>query len=96
MAEKPGLLRRMGSHLWERAKAIVPETFQTLSDKVVPQGASEIAHAIYNGQSNAYVPYGDAQRPVDVKGPNQSYQDMLRGMSQRGAPEQDREIGMDR
>jgi hypothetical protein len=91
MAEKKSLLRRIGSHLWERVKAIGPEAFETLTDKVIPQGASEIAQAI-NSQSNAYVPYGAAQRPTEVQVPQTSYDDMLREASQRGGPEQSREM----
>jgi hypothetical protein len=91
MAEKKSLLGRLGTHIWERVKAIGPETFETLTDKVIPQGASEIAHAI-NSQSNAFVPYGAAQRPVEVESPQTSYTDMLREASQRGRPEQSREM----
>jgi len=90
-----GLLERIGSHLVDRIKAIPGEAYQTLTDKVVPQGASEIAQAL-NSQSNAFVPYGHAQQPLDVEGPAQSYQDMLREASQRGGQEHGHEMGMDR
>ena len=65
---------------------------ETMTQKVA-QGAAELSHAL-NSQSNAYVPYGYGQNPLEVEGPQQSYQDMLREASQHAAPEQDR--GMER
>ena len=60
-------------------------------DQKIAQGAAELGQAL-NSTSNAYVPYGVGQAPLEVEGPATSYQDMLRETSQR--PEPDR--GMDR
>jgi hypothetical protein len=57
------------------------------------QGAAELSQAL-NSQSNAYVPYGAGQQPLEVEGPATIYQDMLRDASQRAGQDQDR--GMDR
>ena len=85
--------RSLMGKIWDGAKTLFNGTVDLLAEKVIPQGASELAQAL-NSQSNAYVPYGHAQQPLDVEGPQQSYQDMLREASERSAPEQDR--GMER
>ena len=56
------------------------------------QGAAELSQAL-NSQSNAYVPYGTGQAPLEVEGPVMSYQDMLRDASVRG---QEHDQGIDR
>jgi hypothetical protein len=62
-------------------------------DQKIAQGAAEVGQAL-NSQSNAYVPYGAGQQPLEVEGPATSYQDVLRDASQSAGKEQDR--GMDR
>jgi arginine utilization protein RocB len=74
---------------WDRFKKEVGQ----MLDQKVAQGAAEVSQAL-NSQADAYVPYGAAQRPLEVEGPAVSYQEMLREASQREAPEQD--LGMDR
>ena len=63
-------------------------------DQKAAQGSTEIAQALYNGQSNAFTPYGHGQDPLPVDASATSYQDMLREASQRGGQELDQ--GMDR
>ena len=79
------------SHLAERLKAIPSEINQTFWDKAGPQGAAELSQAL-NSHSNAYVPYGTAQQPLEVEGPQTSYQETLRDASQRGGHEPEHEI----
>jgi hypothetical protein len=71
---------------------VVPEVGQMLDQKIA-QGAAELAQAL-NSQSNAYVPYGTGQKPLEVEGPATSYQDMLREAAERQGQDQDR--GIDR
>lgn len=82
-----GLLGKAWDYIKDR---VVPEIGDMIDHKVA-QGAAEISQALYS-QSNAYVPYGTGQQPLEVEGPMQSYQDMLRDAAQRGQQEQDREI----
>jgi hypothetical protein len=86
-----GLLKKLA----DRLKAIPREVDQTFWEKVGPQGASELAHAL-NSQSNAFVPYGHAQAPLDIEGSQSSYQATLRDASQRAGQEHDRGMEMDR
>lgn len=79
----------------DRIKAIPGEILHTLTEKVIPQGAAELAQAL-NSDANAYVPYGSAQRPLEVEGPQMSYQEALRESSQRATQEHDHGHGMDR
>jgi hypothetical protein len=76
---------------WERFKK---EVGQMLEYKAA-QGAAELSQAL-NSQSNAYVPYGTGQKPLEVEGPATSYQDMLREASQRAGQEHDQDKGMER
>ena len=80
--------------LLDATKAVGSVVRDVVYDKLGTQGATEIAQALYNGQSNAFTPYGHAQAPLEVEGPATSYQDMLRDASQSAGKEQDR--GMDR
>ena len=91
MAEKDSLSSRFMDYLRER---VAPEVGQMLDHKIA-QGAAELGQAL-NSQSNAYVPYGAGQAPLEVEGPATSYQDMLRDASQRAGPDHDRAQGMDR
>jgi hypothetical protein len=63
-------------------------------DHKIAQGAAELSHAL-NSQSNAYVPYGAGQQPLEVEGPAVNHQDMLRESSQRAGPEQDQDRGIE-
>ena len=93
MAEK-SLLSRFGAEVKGAIEHIANGAIDLMAEKVIPQGAAELSQAL-NSQSNAYVPYGTAQQPLDVEGPQQSYQAMLREYSQRGQ-EQGQDIGVDR
>ena len=76
---------------WDYLKQrVAPEIGEMVVQKTA-QGAAEISQAL-NSQSNAYVPYGHAQQPLEVEGPQQSYQDMLREAAQGGGQEPDREL----
>ncbi len=44
---------------------IAAEAFETVTDRVVPQGAAEIAQALNLG--HGYVPYGPGQEPLPVE-----------------------------
>jgi hypothetical protein len=72
------------------------EVMQTLTDKVVPQGATELAQGLYSGHSNAFTPYGHAQQPLEVEGPAAGYQAMLQEAAQRVGPQQERDVGVER
>ena len=83
---------------WEAAKdwfidKFAPEVGDMLMHKTA-QGSAEISAAL-NSQSNAYVPYGAGQHALDVQGPQQSYQDMLRESSLNVA-EREPEHGIER
>ena len=93
MAEESSWLERLASHVGDRLSAIPSEVGQYVTDKFIPQGASELAQAL-NSQADGYVPYGSAQAPLEVEGPQMSYQDMLKDAAQRGGQEQD--LGMER
>ncbi len=95
MPEKKSLLSRFGTELGAAISDIANGAIDLMADKVIPQGAAELSQAL-NGQSNAYVPYGTAQQPLDVEGPQQSYQAMLRSYAERGAQEQGQDVGVDR
>ena len=84
MEEERGFLGKMWDYMKER---VLPEIGDMIDHKVA-QGAAELSQAL-NSQSNAYVPYGTGQQPLEVEGPQQSYLDTLRDASQRGGPEQD-------
>jgi hypothetical protein len=83
---------------WEAAKdwfidKFAPEVGDMLMHKTA-QGAAEIAQAL-NSQSNAYVPYGVGQSPLEVEGPATNYQDLLREAQQRAVPK-DQDKGLER
>ena len=83
---------------WESAKdwfidKFAPEVGDMLMHKTA-QGAAEIAQAL-NSQSNAYVPYGVGQAPLEVEGPATNYQDLLREAQQRTVPK-DQDKGLER
>ena len=78
---------------WESFKdylidRVVPEIGDMLMQKTA-QGSAEVAQALFH-QSTSFTPYGSGQQPLEVEGPAQSYQDMLRDAAQRAVPEQDR------
>ncbi len=77
-------------------KTIMKEVGQMLDQKVA-QGAAELSQAL-NSQSNAYVPYGAGQKPLEVlevQGPQQSYQEMIREQGSQARP-QEMDNGMSR
>jgi hypothetical protein len=45
------------------AKAVVTEAIMPALEKIIPHGASEIAHGLYTG--HGYVPYGSKDMPLD-------------------------------
>ena len=90
MDEERGFFGKMWDHLKERMSAIPGEVGDMAMQKTA-QGAAELSQAL-NSQSNAYVPYGYAQQPLEIEGPQQSYADMLREASQRAVPEQGQEM----
>lgn len=49
-----GVLQSVGRHLVDRAKAFVPEVWQTAVGKTA-QGATELSNALFTG--HAYSPY---------------------------------------
>lgn len=49
------------------AGALYPESGSTM-DRVVTQGAAELASALFGG-SDAYVAYGEGQKPIEVEAP---------------------------
>ncbi len=54
-----------GGRLARFGKAVVKEALLPAAEKLIPQGASEVAQALYS--SNAYVPYGPTNRPVSME-----------------------------
>ncbi len=59
-------------------------------DQKLAQGAAELGQAL-NSQADAYVPYGAGQQPLQVEGPQQSWQEQLREASQRAGQDQEME-----
>lgn len=54
-----------GGQLGRFGKAVVNEALLPAAEKLIPQGASEVAQALYAG--NSYVPYGPTNRPVSME-----------------------------
>ena len=80
---KQSLWESMKDHFIDR---VVPEVGQMLDHKIA-QGAAELSQAL-NSQSNAYVPYGTGQKPLEVEGPGTSWADHVRDASQRAGQQQ--------
>jgi hypothetical protein len=76
---KQTLWDKVADHFIDR---IVPEVGDMLMQKTA-QGAAEMAQGL-NGQSNFYVPYGSAQKPLEVEGPATAWANELHNASQRG------------
>ncbi|MHB1423122.1 MAG: hypothetical protein ACYC3I_08000 [Gemmataceae bacterium] len=72
--------------------AVVDTLYGETMQQKVAQGAAEIGHALNSG-SNAYVPYGYGQNPLEVEGPQQSYTDAVREAATQNPPEPDRDMG---
>ncbi len=87
VAPDRGIVERLMDGFIDR---FVPEVGEMLEQKMA-QGAAELSMAL-NSESNAYTPYGYAQQPLEVEGPMQSYETMLREASQRAGPEQDQQM----
>jgi len=94
MADK-NWLQRAASFIGERLSAIPGEISQTFWDKSGPQGSSELAQAL-NSHSNAFVPYGHAQQPLEVEGPAMDYQSRLNQHIAQNPPQQEPDQGMER
>ena len=60
-----GVFATIGNHLKNRLslKTIASEMASTITDRIIPHGAAELAHGIIT-QSTAYVPYGQETVPV--------------------------------
>jgi hypothetical protein len=86
---KQGIGGKIADHMMDR---LLPEVGDMLMQKAA-QGSAEISAAL-NHQSTAYQPYGYAQKPLEVEGPQTSYMDLLRQAAERQGPEHDR--GIDR
>ncbi len=87
--------RGIGGRIWDYFKnRVFPEMGDMLAQKTA-QGAAELSQAL-NSQSNAYVPYGTGQHPLEVEGPATSYQQMLREASERSGPEHGQSQEQDR
>jgi hypothetical protein len=82
--KKAGLIERT----WN---AIVDVIYSETMMRKTAQGAAELSQAL-NSQSNAYVPYGEGQKALEVEGPQQSYQDKLREASHHEQPGQGQEM----
>lgn len=54
-------------HLARFGKAVINEAVLPAAEKLIPQGASEVAQALYTG--NAFVPYGPTNQPVSMESP---------------------------
>jgi hypothetical protein len=52
------------------ARAVVTEAVLPAAEKLIPQGASEMAQALYAG--NAFVPYGPTNAPIEMGSPDLS------------------------
>lgn len=52
---------RRASH----AKSVVDEAIMPAAQKLVPQGAAELAQALYTG--SGYMPYGPTEKPVPME-----------------------------
>jgi hypothetical protein len=92
----PGVSEPARQSLWERVKdhfidRFVPEVGDMLMQKMA-QGSAELSQFLNQGNA-AYTPYGYAQRPLEVEGPQQSYQDMLRDASRTAGQEHERGMG---
>ncbi len=90
----PAIAAEPNPGFWERAKdhfidRVVPEVGEMLSQKMA-QGAAELSMAL-NGEASGYTPYGYAQKPLEVEGPQQSWQEHLRDMSRNAGHEQEME-----
>ena len=75
-------MAKWADHLKERIQAIPSEVGDMLVQKTA-HGAAEVSHAL-NSQSNSFVPYGTGQAPLEVEGPQQSFQDALRDAAAKG------------
>ena len=80
--EKQSLAQVIG----DSVKAVASEVVDTMAEKVVPQGAAELAQALNSG--HGYVPYGSAQAPLQVESEpsygDGNYDDYLKATTNRG------------
>jgi hypothetical protein len=61
MAEERTWTERLASY----AKSVVDEAIMPAAQKLVPQGAAELAQALYTG--SGYMPYGPTEKPVPME-----------------------------
>jgi hypothetical protein len=75
---------------WDATKSFLSNT--VYSEAVMTktaQGAAEMSQSLFS-QSNAYVPYGAGQKPLEVEGPQQSHLDYMRDASNHGRDQDDK------
>lgn len=85
---------------WEYMKdRVLPEIGQMAMQKTA-QGAAEICQTLMGNADGhggpGYTPYGAAQAPLEIEGPQIDYQNVLHDASQRGGQEQEQDQGIDR
>ncbi len=61
MAEERTWTERLASY----AKSVVDEAIMPAAQKLLPQGAAELAQALYTG--SGYMPYGPTEKPVPME-----------------------------
>jgi hypothetical protein len=61
MSEERTWTERLASY----AKSVVDEAIMPAAQKLVPQGAAELAQALYTG--SGYMPYGPTEKPVPME-----------------------------
>jgi hypothetical protein len=57
--------RTWAERLASYAKSVVDEAIMPAAQKLVPQGAAELAQALYTG--SGYMPYGPTEKPVPME-----------------------------
>jgi hypothetical protein len=80
---KQTLWDKVADHFIDR---MAPEIGDMLMQKTA-QGSAELSQFLNQGNA-AYTPYGYAQKPLEVEGPQQSWQQQLQDASQRAGQQQ--------
>ena len=60
----------IGEKVAEFGKAVFDKAVMPAMEKLIPQGAAEVAQALFTG--NGYVPYGPTEQPVPMDGHEQA------------------------
>jgi hypothetical protein len=68
----PGIGRKLADYFIDR---IVPDIANTITDKIIPQGADEVGNLLMNG--SAYLPWPGAGQNPPVEAPQMSYLEEL-------------------